>query len=103
MPVDYCANHILACTAQEANKRRATVHHYASSSKNPLTWKDTRTYFFEYFRMTGYDAQITRPEFRFYQHKSAFRVVCPPHLVDCVFLQEEAAVAHVLKGGGPAW
>ena len=73
IPVDICSNQILAATAFYS-KQSFNVVHCGSSARNPVTWKQTKIHFFEYFRRNKIKSEIADPSFKIINSYPLYRM-----------------------------
>ena len=67
IPVDYVASLIIASTADNMNKDKLMVYHWASSSRNPVTWSETIRYFWPYVARNPFEKRLSFPSFDMYR------------------------------------
>jgi hypothetical protein len=67
IPVDYCVNSILICTAHAAfNPEKVHVYNHSSSGNaNPLTHKQLNISYSKFYRYYPFDKQVTKPSVSF--------------------------------------
>lgn len=75
VPVDYVSNFILVASAVGAAKKGLNLYHCASSSVNPLTWRATRDYMYEYFQKFPSEKKLVKtPYIEVYRNEHIFKV-----------------------------